>query len=339
MDTRHGKVSTGRERGQVRNITLYTRDLGECASGFDMVPSADVHVSERRPTFSLIVPTLGRTKELGALFESMVASQVTDFEVIMVDQNQNASLDGLCQRYSKSFSLKHLKVKWRGAARARNYGALFASGTYLNFPDDDCMLQRDTLALAQELLAGMNLKLLTGMSVDPAGNASTTEFIEDEQFLTLQGIWGRFIEFSMFVEREAFLRIGGYDERFGVGSTYGADEGADLLIRLLPTISPRQAYYTYRVKFIHPDKQNDYSAIGEERAFNYARGRGALFAKWPTVVLLPMTLRYIAASALGGLVFPGAKGRTYQRRLRGFLSGYVEFRKAPLFDNTGRTGG
>lgn len=279
------------------------------------------------PTFSLIVPTLGRTMELVALFESIVASQVADLEVIVVDQNQDASLDDICLRYSKKFSLNHLKVEFKGLSRARNYGARFASGKYLNFPDDDCMLLPDTLRLAQELLDSMNLKLLAGMSVDELGSDSTTRFVRDERFLTLWNLWVRHIEFATFIDREAFVRSGGFDERFGLGSRYGADEGPELLIRLLPTLASRQAYYSHRLRFTHPNKMQDYSAKGAQRAFLYARGRGALAAKWPILPVSRAVLRYVATSALGALVFPGAKGRMYWCRLKGFFSGYWEYRQ------------
>lgn len=210
--------------------------------------------SERRPAFSLIVPTLGRTKELEALFESIVTSDVSDLEVIVVDQNRDGSLDDICQQFSRQFSLNHLKVEFVGAARARNYGVRFASGKYLTFPDDDCALLPDTLRLAQELLVNMNLRLVTGMTVDEVGRDSTTRFVRDERFLTLWNIWGRCIEVGIFVERKAFLRIGGFDERFGVGSRYGSDEGPELVIRLLPTLASRQAYYSHRLRLTHPQK-------------------------------------------------------------------------------------
>jgi glycosyltransferase involved in cell wall biosynthesis len=280
------------------------------------------------PKFSLIVSTLGRTKELELLFDSMTASEIKDFEVIVVNQNDNGSLDQLCHRYSQRFSLMHVKVQFTGLSRARNYGVRFASGVYLNFPDDDCELLPDTLTLAQDLLVRMNLKLLTGMSVDRVGHDSTTYFVHDERFLTLWSMWGRFIEFATFFEREAFLRIGGYDERFGLGSRYGADEGADLLIRLLLTLRPTRAYYSHRVRVVHPDKQNNFSPAGAERAFSYARGRGALAGKWSILPVSLAVFRYVAASALGTLVFRDGKRRTYWYRLKGFLSGYLEFKKA-----------
>ena len=173
----------------------------------------------------------------------------------------------------------------------------------------------------------MNLQLLTGMSVDDFGRESTTAFIRDERFLTPWNMWDRRIEFTAFFDWEAFLRVGGYDERFGVGSRYDANEGAEFLIRLLLTLRPKWAYYSHRVRFVHPDKQNDFSATGAERAFNYARGRGALAAKWPILPVSRAIFRYVATSALGTLVFPGAKRRMYWCRLKGFFSGYWEYRQ------------
>lgn len=289
------------------------------------------------PIFSLVVGTLRRTTELEMLFASIAASQVTDVEVIVVDQNNDGSVDEICKRYDLKFPLNHLKVNQPiGRTRACNYGARFASGKYINFPDDDCELMPDTLRLAHELLVSMNLKLLSGMCVDHHGHDSTTRFRHDERFLTAWSIWDRNIEFTTFFERESFLRVGGYDERFGLGSRYGADDGPDLIFRVLSTLPARQAYYSHRVRFIHPDKRQDYSSSAVERTFNYARGRGALLAKWPIMPMYRNALKFVTLSFLGRVLFRGGKGRMYWRRLRGFVSGYSEFRKMLREENGGR---
>lgn len=304
-----------------------------------MIPPASGKAVTRMnvsPTFSLVVATLARTSALEILFDSIKASDLKDFEVIVVDQNRDGRLDEICRRYESAFLINHLKVDFKGAARARNYGVRFASGKYLNFPDDDCELLPDTLIFARELLDGMSLKLLNGRCLDRLGGASTTRFIEDERYLTPWRIWGRNIEFTTFFEREAFLAVGGYDERFGVGSNYGADEGPEILIRLLSTLPAHQAYYSHRLRFIHPDKAVDYSETGARRAFSYARGRGALLAKWPILPMYRNALKFLTFSVLGRLLFRGGKGRCYWRRLEGFVSGYTEFRKMLREENGSR---
>ena len=45
------------------------------------------------PTFSLIMSTLGRTREPEFLLDSMAASTMTDFEVIVTIQNEDGSLN------------------------------------------------------------------------------------------------------------------------------------------------------------------------------------------------------------------------------------------------------
>jgi glycosyltransferase involved in cell wall biosynthesis len=122
--------------------------------------------------FSFVVPTLERTRELEILFDSIAASRITEFEVIVVDQNRDGSLDDICLDYSKQFSLDHLKEEFKGAARARNYGARFASGTYLNFPDDDCVLRRDTL------LAGPQNSEIRALLVSSQVKAASAVLVE-----------------------------------------------------------------------------------------------------------------------------------------------------------------
>jgi len=35
------------------------------------------------------------------------------------------------------------------------------------------------------------------------------------------------------------------------------------------SLRPKRAYYSHRVRFVHPDKRNDFSASGDEQAFSY----------------------------------------------------------------------
>lgn len=278
------------------------------------------------PYFSLVVPTVGRTTELGGLLRSLERSTCQDFECIVVDQNPDERLRALLSPFHDSFALRHLRVGFLGLARARNFGAERAIGRVLNFPDDDCELMPTLLDEVRQRFAGAPIKGLVGMCVDRSGNPSTTRFVLDERPLTRWSMWGRYIEFAMFFDRETFARAGGYDERFGVGAAFGSDEGAELLIRLLRRLPPGQIRYDHRLRFFHPNKAADWSPAGFARAYSYARGSGALLAKWPTAPVLVHSARMLAGAIAAAGLSRGARRAVYLGRLRGFVAGFAEYR-------------
>jgi glycosyltransferase involved in cell wall biosynthesis len=279
-----------------------------------------------QPYFSLVVPTLGRTTELARMLESLAHSTCRDFECIVVDQNRDDRLASVLAPFGDRFPLRRLRVDFRGAARARNHGARRASGRVLNFPDDDCELTPALLADVRARLEARPVKVLIGMCVDRDGAASTTRFARDERPLSAWSMWNRNIEFTMFFDRATFARAGGYDERFGVGAEFGSDEGAELLIRLLRALPAGQVRYDHRLRFLHPDKARDASPAGAARAYGYARGSGALLAKWPIAPVIAHSARVLLGAAAAAATSTGGRRRLYLGRLRGFASGFLAYR-------------
>ena len=278
------------------------------------------------PFFSLVIPTIGRTVELGRLFQSLDCSTCKDLECIVVDQNDDARLRQVLEPFGDRFPIRHLRVNFRGAARARNYGARHAIGKVLNFPDDDCELTPMLLEDVQRQLTTQPIKVLVGMCIDRSGDPSTTRFALDERPLTAWTMWGRNIEFTMFFDSSTFARAGGYDEHFGVGSDFGSDEGAELLLRLLKDLPPGGVHYAHTLRFYHPDKAADCSPEGAARAYGYARGSGALLAKWPTAPVILYSARMLLGAAAAAAIFRGGRRNLYLKRLQGFVSGFRGYR-------------
>ena len=277
------------------------------------------------PYFSLVVPTIGRCTEVDALLESIDRSIFRDFEVVIVDQNRDDRLDPVVARFHGRFPLRHMKIEGKGAARARNLGAATVSGSILNFPDDDCEFFPNLLTEAHELIETRRLAVLSGICVDRHDGISTTFFKEGECALTPWTMWGRNAEATMFFDRKLFGEAGGFDARFGVGSRYGSDEGAELLLRLVEDLDPERAWYTDKLRFYHPNKTLDFDDGAIQRSFGYARGSGALLAKWPTLPVIAYSFRLVSRACIGALLFSGPKRRYYWARVRGFISGWREF--------------
>src|SRR3569623_1132501 len=99
------------------------------------------------PAVSLIVATVERTKELGPMFESFAAQTFKAFEVIVVDQNLDDSLETYLERARDlGLALKHIRHRPSNLSAARNVGIDSAVGEWVAFPDDDCWYEPDLLA-------------------------------------------------------------------------------------------------------------------------------------------------------------------------------------------------
>ena len=95
--------------------------------------------------FSVIIPTINRVKETKLMLDSLLIQTFTDFEVLLIDQNNGGLLNQLVSSYNDRLLVKQIKTTIRGASNARNTGVRHAQGEILLFPDDDCEFHRDYL--------------------------------------------------------------------------------------------------------------------------------------------------------------------------------------------------
>ncbi|MCB0613132.1 MAG: glycosyltransferase [Phaeodactylibacter sp.] len=86
--------------------------------------------------------------ELERLFQSFLAQDYGDFQVIVVDQNLDGRLDRLIASYQAYFPILHLRESKRGQSRARNIGFKHVQGDIVAFPDDDCLYPEGVLRSA-----------------------------------------------------------------------------------------------------------------------------------------------------------------------------------------------
>jgi glycosyltransferase involved in cell wall biosynthesis len=270
---------------------------------------------------SLVVATLGRVAEIGALFESLVTAQGANFEVILVDQNPDERLAPLVAEWAPRLALRHLRSARPHANAARNLGLRHARGTLVAFPDDDCLLPPGTLArVAAAFAAEQTLAVLTGPAARPEGGLGSGRWNPDSGPITLASVWTSVIEFNLWLRTEAALALGGFDEAMGPGSPFGSAEGNDLVCRALA--AGFVARYDHALRVVHPDKRLTPEAVG--RAERYGRGLGFALRRHgaPGRVLLAFAVR-----PAGGALLSLARGklldaRYYWATLRGRLAGF-----------------
>lgn len=256
---------------------------------------------------SLVVATLGRVDEIGALFDSM-ALQDAAFEVILVDQNPDARLDALVAEWAPRLPLRHLRAPRPHANAARNLGLRHARGDLVAFPDDDCLLPPGVLARVRQAFdADPALAVLTGPAAAPEGGLGSGRWNEAAGPITLANVWTSVIEFNLWLRRDTALRLGGFDEAMGPGARFGSAEGNDLVCRALH--AGMAAHYDPALRVIHPDKRLTPEAVA--RAQRYGLGLGFALRRHPAPTSVRAAFLY---RALGGALVSLARGRLLHAR-------------------------
>ena len=229
------------------------------------------------PRLSLILCTYGRTEVLTDLFRSLAAQDFKDFEVIVVDQNQDGRvLPYLEKAIADGLVIRHVKHGPPNLSTARNVGIKLARGQWIGFPDDDCWYEPD-------LLSQLSARFEVTNSL--AGAVSHWVELGESPDLPIRFTWERTrafrdrlgVSFALFFNRRVFERIGCFDSRFGVGHWFGAGEETDFVMRALRAGADVSFHPTAHVH--HPMKS--YGELHEAKKVirERARGTGALYAK------------------------------------------------------------
>jgi glycosyltransferase involved in cell wall biosynthesis len=183
------------------------------------------------PSFDLVVATVGRVDELRRLLASLERQTYGEFRVLLVDQNEDDRLQPLLGQTSR-VEIVHLRSP-RGLSRSRNVALSELRADVVAFPDDDCEYPDDVLdRVAQSFAADGDLDGLTGRAADRQGRSSSS-WKTDRSLLASADLWNRAISYTIFLRRGLLDRIGGFDERLGLGATgpWSSGEEIELLVR------------------------------------------------------------------------------------------------------------
>lgn len=203
---------------------------------------------------SVIVPTFRRFEPLLNTVENLLAQQGVDFEVLVVDQNPTwpEQLHDQRAKLAGDVRLRWLTRSQPGVVAARHDAIAVAAGAIFVFVDDDVLIP-DRFFLARHLAnykALPDLDVVVGREVyrgqpEPqiAPFPQQNDFTANErlsgspvsQVISFDRMQPNRCEVVSFctcnssVRREAFFRVGGFDESFH-GTAYGDDY--DFAIRL-----------------------------------------------------------------------------------------------------------
>lgn len=287
--------------------------------------------------FSLIVPTRNRNKELYRLLESLKTQTCTDFEVIIVDQNEQNILSQI--DYKLKYNITACVVKppeLLCASAARNLGVKFARAEYLGFPDDDCWYKNNTLQMVETIFLENNeIDMVSGIGKDPDnGGLSNSRFLAREKVVAKRyEIFKAGIEYSFFIKTSVFNFVNGFDESISTGSNsiFQSGESADLFFKVLEC--RKKIFFTPSLIIYHPYKNyfldtestalSDWSKI-KNKQYGYAAGFGYVLKKHKCYLLFSYyIIRSIGALIISLFTFNSNKIGMQWSNLKGRIAGFL----------------
>lgn len=249
---------------------------------------------------SVVIATRDRAPELLRTLERL--SQLPEHPpVVVVD---NASRDGSPNAVRSAFpAVQVVALPANQGAAARNTGARLATTAFVALSDDDSWWAPGALGRAVEILdRHPGLALVAARVV--VGSAETTDptsvLMEASQPSTVspgaRQVLG-FLACGAVVRRSAYLEVGGFHRRLGVG---GEEE---LLAMDLAAAGWELAYLPDVVAHHHPSKARQTS---QRRRLLVRNGLWVAWLRLPLVAALRATVERLAAIAHQPSVWPGA---------------------------------
>jgi glycosyltransferase involved in cell wall biosynthesis len=201
------------------------------------------------PAVSVIIPARNAAGTLHRTLDALTAQDLAvEFEVIVVDDGSADGTGALAERHPLSPAVLRNDAA-TGPGSARNRGAGTARAPVLAFTDSDCFPAPDWLSRGLEAIG--DLDLVQG-AVQPDPSAPRGPF---DRTVIVTGEDGYYETANLFVRRELFDRIGGFEDWIVEGGS-----------GLLGWRAPRDG------RAAHPARRT----IGEDVLFGWlARRRGA----------------------------------------------------------------
>jgi glycosyltransferase involved in cell wall biosynthesis len=214
--------------------------------------------------------TLGRYEEIKFFLDSLANQTYKDFELIIIDQNENDKIEKLCQSYLMNVRL--IKSKVKGLSVNRNIGLKYISGDIIAFPDDDCEYETDSLEKTAVFFdKNPNYSFYTCNTKEKNGNNAVLETRKKDCDIGFFNFLSIGISFTIFVRSEAMPGFS-FDEQLGVGAAFGSGEESDLLLYLIK--NKKKGRYHAMHYIYHPGKTET-----PLRVYSYSLGFGAIFKK------------------------------------------------------------
>lgn len=278
---------------------------------------------------SLVMATLGRSEETKIFLDSLSLQDYRNFELIIVDQNEDDILRDIVDSYKDKFYINHIRIKEKGLSLARNIGIKHATGEIIAFPDDDCAYSEGILSFVNDFFKNnKDFNFVTFKLRDKeSGEDANLKWYEYNVEINYKNIFRTVISPSIFIKIKNRDDVF-FDENLGVGRKFGSGEESDMILELL--------YRGYRGMFLidhiiyHPNKKEPI-----EKIYSYGLGYGATVKKQVKLrngkgfvlnyLIKDSIVKPIVGIVINFLTFNKYKADFYRKRMTSRIKGYLEY--------------
>lgn len=231
----------------------------------------------------VVISTYGRGAAIDATIASLRRSTYSQFVLWVLDQSEDDRTEQCVRSHAESDErIRYVRRPVRGISATRNAGAAMGNAPYILFTNDDCVLDPNWIgALVAELHDQQTWlafgAVLPGPHQEGAdelvlGTCNGSRHVFQHNRFNLAFGHGH----NMGARRDAFERLGGFDELIGAGAPLGAWEERDLGYRALK--EGGRIVFTPEAIAYHHHWQ---SWQGARRSFRaYGIGAGAVASKY-----------------------------------------------------------
>ena len=226
-------------------------------------------------TISLITGTAGRIDELKRLGDSLTGQIMTDFEWIIIDQNQDGRLTNVLSDLSNRLTMRVLPMD-PNLSRALNAGADAARSEILGFPDDDGWYSSQTLQSVYKSFQdhpeweGILCEVTNGQ-----GELAISEYKTKPGRCNQFNAWTATASTGIFIRRSTFQQLGGFDPTLGLGKDVTiAYHDLDLILRAIK--KGHHIEHVTHIPVMHPNWLGRPDTAIAVKSFNYAIGAGRM---------------------------------------------------------------
>jgi glycosyltransferase involved in cell wall biosynthesis len=239
-------------------------------------------------SFDLVVPTIGRVRELEEMVESVRRQAYPSVRLLVVDLNRDGRAEEVLDRFRDTLDIVRLRAEPCGTSAAKNLGLGQVTADVVAFPDDDCWYPEGLLrSVATRFAHDPGLGGLTMPLRDREGALANGRWASESARVSRTSVWGRAVAAGIFYRLEAARAAGSLDETLGPGSGHWlAGEETDQLIRVID--SGYRVEYDVSLFVHHPDPSRESQDYPLERWTAYAAAMGHVMRKhrYPTRVAL-----------------------------------------------------
>ncbi|MBW9452860.1 glycosyltransferase family 2 protein [Citrobacter portucalensis] len=184
---------------------------------------------------SLVLCTLNNFDEIKKFTSSLLKSEVSEIELIVIDQNSESILYLFSNISRCDFvDLKYFHVNFKGLSRARNFALKHVTGNIVCFPDDDCVYSPRLLSNVQKIFNDDSIDFISVNTIDPIDSQKSLIKLPTEGHL-INYQKKSCVSFTLFFRSNVIDSVGEFDEKMGVGSgtKYGSGEESDYVVRVI----------------------------------------------------------------------------------------------------------